>query len=464
MAGDLRALLKPRSVALIGASANPAKLGHVALVNLSGGDFELYPVNPKEDSILGLKCYGSVSSIPDHVDLAVVSLPADTAAAAVRDCAAKGVGVVIVNASGFRETGPEGEARERELVAILKDTGTRLLGPNTMGVLVPSTGLDTIFIPKERSPRPDQGDVAIVSQSGAVSIAFMEKAAASKVGLSACVGLGNKADIDEVDVLRLLAEDEQTRCIAMYLESFSDGRQFLKTARDVAARKPIVLLKSGRSASGSAAARSHTGAIASSSDGLVDGALKQAGIVRVYDEEELLDVAKALSRIDRIRGNRVCVVASAGGYGVVTADLVESVQNGAGMRMAKLSDSTKAALRAVVPQFASVGNPVDLTAAVTDDMYDKVLGILKRDPGVDVIMMSLELQPPGITEALVDVAQRHSRGDGPPIVVGAFGGSRADALLQSLEQRGMVAYPTLWRAVRAIRALSQRGSYLGRQN
>ncbi len=462
MTGDLAALLRPRSVALVGASANHAKLGNVALVNLSGGDYELYPVNPREEQILGLKCYGHVSDIPNHVDLAVISLPAEGALSAVRDCVRKGVGVVIVTASGFKETGPEGEARESELIEVLKGTPTRLLGPNTMGVLVPKISLDTIFIPKGRSPRPGPGDVAIVSQSGAVSVAFMEKAASSSVGLSACIGLGNKADIDEADILELLADHDDTRCIAFYLESFTDGRRFLRLASDVAANRPIVLLKSGRSAAGSAAASSHTGAIASSSDALVDGALRQAGVVRVYDEEELLDVAKALSRIDHVTGNRVCVVASAGGYGVVTADLVESTENGAGLRMAVLGDATKTALREVVPEFASVRNPVDLTAAVTDDMYDKVLGILKRDSGIDVIMMSLELQPPGITERLVEVAERHSRTAGPPVVIGAFGGSRADALLRTLEERRMVAYPTLWRAVRAIRALSQRGDFLGR--
>jgi acyl-CoA synthetase (NDP forming) len=464
MAGDLWALLRPQSVALVGASANPAKLGNVALVNLSMGDYTLYPVNPREDVILGLKCYGSVSEIPGPVDMAVISLPADGVIPAVKDCVKKGVSVVIVNASGFKEIGPDGEAREMELTGTVKGTGTRLLGPNTMGVLVPKTGLDTIFIPRERSPRPGPGDVAIVSQSGAVSVAFMEKAASSRVGLSACIGLGNKADIDEIDILQLLADHDETRCIALYLESFSDGRRFLNLARAVSLKKPIVLLKSGRSAAGSAAARSHTGAIASSSDALVDGALRQAGVVRVYDEEELLDVAKALSRIGHISGDRVCVVASAGGYGVVTADLVESTQNGAGLRMATLCEETRAALREVVPQFASVGNPVDLTAAVTDDMYDRVLGILKRDAGIDVIVMSLELQPPGISERLVDVAERHSRSTGPPLVIGAFGGSRADALLQSLEERRMVAYPTLWRAVRAIRALSRRGEFLSRQN
>jgi len=358
MKGSLDALFRPRSVALIGASASPAKIGHVVLRNLIHGRFKVYPVNPKESEILGLPCYRSVLDIEGPVDMALVSVPAQHALGPVSECVSKGVGVVVVTSSGFRESGPTGAELERALIGVVRGTGTRLLGPNTMGVFVPSRRLDTLMIPKEKSRRPRKGDIAMLSQSGAVSISFLERIAASGLGVSATVGLGNKADIDENDVLEYLADDHATGCIAMYLESFADGAEFIRVAREVSARKPIVLLKAGRTASGSRAASSHTGAIASSSDALVDGVLRQTGVVRVYDEEELMDAAKALSFARSIEGDRICVVASAGGYGVIASDFVESRERGAGLCMARLSEETRSELRTAVPEFSSMDNPV----------------------------------------------------------------------------------------------------------
>lgn len=462
MVNPLDALLKPRSVALVGASANRSKLSHTALKNLSKGRFKLYPVNPSEEKILGLKCYPSVLAIPGSVDLAVISLPAAASVAPVRQCVEKEVGAAIVTASGFRESGPNGEKLERELMTAIRGSTTRLLGPNTMGVFVPSIGLDTLFIPREKSPRPGIGSIAMLSQSGAVSVSFLERAAEAGIGISACIGLGNKLDLNENELLQHLSSDKATKSIALYLESFSDGRKFVDIVRQVSKVKPVVVLKSGRTNSGSAAARSHTGALASSSDVVVDGVMRQAGVVRAYDEEELTDLAKALAYVDHIDGNRICVVASAGGFGVIGADFVESHEHGAGLRMASLSKETRYSIRKVVPSYSSVNNPVDLTAGVTDEMYDVVLARLQKDPGVDGIMMSLELQPPNITKKLVDVAEIRSRSKGAPIVICAFGGPRTQSLLNEFEKRKVPAYPTIWRAIRALGALSERGYYLRR--
>jgi len=462
MADSLDALFKPRSVALIGASASPAKLSHIALKNLSMGRFKLYPVNPKEKEILGLKCYPSVLAIPGVVDLAVISLPAAGSIAPVRQCVEKGVEVVIVSSSGFGESGRDGEKLERELAEAVRGSRTRLLGPNTMGMYVPSNGLDTLFIPRERSARPGKGAIAVLSQSGAVSISFLERAAEAGIGISACVGLGNKVDINENDLLMYLSTDKATDCIALYLESFSDGRKFVDIVRKVSKIKPVVVLKSGRTKAGSAAARSHTGALASSSDVMVDGVLRQIGAVRAYDEEELIDLAKALAYVNHVEGDRICVVASAGGFGVIAADYVESRDHGVGLTMARLSRETRNSIREMVPSYSSVNNPVDLTAAVTDEMYEAVLARLQADPGVDGILMSLELQPPNITKQLVDVAERRSRSKGARIVICAFGGPHTQNLLREFEKRRVLAYPTLWRAARALAALSERGCYLGR--
>jgi acyl-CoA synthetase (NDP forming) len=461
MPNPLDRLLSPKSIALIGASANPSKISNVVLRNLTKGDFTVYPVNPKESKIAGLDCYGSISEIPGPVDLALIALPARAAVKAASECIAKGVKFVAVTSSGFAESGPDGKVLQDELTSMFRSSGSRLLGPNTMGVFVPGLRLDTFLIPSERSPRPSAGTISLISQSGAVAVAFLEKAASFGTGVSACVCIGNRADVDENELLSYLADDPKTDCIAMYLESFSDGREFLKIAGKVSSKKPVVLLKSGRTSSGAKAAGSHTGAIAGSSDALVMGAIRQAGVVRAYDEEELLDLARALSYTGQVRGDRVCIVASAGGYGVIATDYVESADHGYGLRMAELSQLTQERLRSLIPQFSSNKNPVDLTAEVSDRMYDDVLRTLQADPGVDCILMSLELQPPNVTRGLIDIAVRR-RTSGTPIVVTAFGGPHVQDSLRALEQGRVAYYPTLRRAVRGISALVERGRYTNR--
>jgi len=449
-------------VALLGASAKAGKIGNVVLRSLARGPFKVFPVNPNESEILGLRCYSSVSAIPGEVDLAIVALPAQETVDAVRECVDKDVAVVIVTSSGFSESGEEGAKLQSELSSVLQGSRTRLLGPNTMGVLVPSSQLDTLFIPEDRSPRPSAGEVTVLSQSGAVAVSFLEKARKFGMGIRACVGLGNKLDISESELLRLFAEDSGTKCIALYLESFKDGGEFIDAARTVTPQKPIVILKSGRTPTGSRAARSHTGAIASSSDSVVDGVLRQSGVVRVYDEEELVDISRALAHLDRVDGYRVCVVASAGGFGVMAADLIESSEHGVGLSMAALSETTIRRLRELVPAYSSVLNPVDLTAEVNDSMYDSVLEVLQRDNGIDIILMSLELQPPRVTKALVEVAIRRSRDASVPIVVCAFGTDTAPDVVEELEANRVPVYPTIRRGVKAVSALCQRGTYLRR--
>lgn len=444
----------------MGASANPSKVSNVVLRNLTKGGYRVIPVNPKETEIMGLECFPSVSSIDGEVDLALIALPAESAMKAAAECIEKGVGAVILTSSGFAESGPAGRRLQDALESMFRGKGTRLLGPNTMGVFVPSHGLDTLLIPAEKSPRPPSGSVAMISQSGAVAIAFLEKAERFGMGVSACVCIGNKAGIEECELLEHFAADENTDCISMYLESFSDGRRFMETASRVSARKPVIMLKSGRSGAGARAASSHTGALAASSDALVDGALKQAGVVRAYDEEELVDVSRALSYLGHARGDRVCVVASAGGFGVIASDYVESREHGFGLRMAELSAQTREGLAAIMPAYSSVKNPVDLTAEVTDEMYDRVLGILQSDPGIDCIMMSLELQPPNVTKGLVEIAARRRRSGVTPIVVSAFGGDNPRVTLAGLEKSRVPSYPTIHRALRAVAALVERGNYL----
>ena len=454
-------LFRPSSVALIGASAKPGKIGFVVMDNLLKGMHRVYPVNPGEAEILGIPSYNAIGQVPDEIDLAVVMLPAKASVEAVRECAEKGVGVVIVGSSGFGESGEEGRGLENDLLEAIQGTDTRILGPNSMGVFVPSASLDTLFIPLDRSLRPGPGAVAIISQSGAVAVSFLEKAAASGLGVSACVCIGNRCDIDELELLQHFGNDPETRCIAMYLESFSRGREFVQESRSIAGDKPMVMLKSGRTPAGARAASLHTGAVASSSDRVADGALRQAGVARVADEEALVDLSRAFSFLGHLRGGRVCVVASAGGFGVIASDMIESESSAPSLEIAALSEVTKSALREILPPFASVQNPIDLTAGVTDDMYDHVLEAVQADAGVDGILMSLELQPPSVTPRLIELAAKRSSHQ-TPIVASVFARDQA-AAMQTAAQKDLLAYPTISRSVRAMEALAMRGAQLHRR-
>ncbi|UCE81125.1 MAG: CoA-binding protein [Methanobacteriota archaeon] len=455
-------LLRPSSIALIGASAKPGKIGNIVMRNLTAGGHRLYAVNPNEEEILGRRCYGSISEIPNSVDMAVIVLPSHKSVEATRDCALKGVGVVVVSSSGFAESGEDGRRLESALLEAVNGTDTRILGPNTMGVYVPSASLDTLFISPERGPRPRAGGVAMISQSGAVAVSFLGMAEETGLGVSACVCVGNKCDINELELIEHFGNDPETRCISMYLESFSDGRRFVELSREVSLKKPMVILKSGRTQAGARAANSHTGAVAASSDLAVKGALRQAGVARASEEVSLIDMSKAFSLADHIRGGRICVVASAGGFGVIATDLIESENSAPSLRMARLSKETKSALEEILPSFTSVQNPVDLTAEVSDQMYDEVLGALQTDPGVDAIMMSLELQPPNVTRQLVKIAAERSSGQ-IPIIASVFARD-ATSVLREATVTGLVAVPTLDRCVRLLNALAERGLRLRREN
>ncbi len=460
---SLDSLFRPSSVAVVGASKHEGKIGNVILRNLSQDGFRLYPVNPKDEEILGLRSYPSLKDLPEVPDLAILAVPAEATVAITQDCAQLGVPMVVNIASGFSETGPEGRALEHKLLQAIKGTGTRMLGPNTMGALVPRNSLDTFFIPKERSPRPGDGNIALISQSGSVLLGAYETAEEMGTGLSAAVGLGNKADLDENDLLEYFGADQHTNCIAMYLESFADGKRFMSLCHEISPRKPIVAVKVGRTERGSRAASSHTGALARGSDALVNGVFKQFGVTRAYDEQEMLDMAKALSYIGHIDGDRVVVLGSAGGFGVIASDYIGSCDTYcAGMEMANISDEGREAIKRDVDYYASAENPIDLTGGATDQMFDESLEILQTERGVDVILVLLQLQTPQVTNKLVEVVARWGDPQDKPLVVCCIGGWDTRPITRRLEASHIPTYTSLRRAVWAIRALYNRGLYLKR--
>ena len=448
-------LLNPRSIAVVGASRNPEKIGNVVIRNLikSGYKGKIYPVNPKCDEIFGHKCYPDVKSIPDEIDLAVIVLPAKFVLPVLKDCVDKGIRFVIPIAGGFGETGEEGKKAEEEMRKMIQGKITRIIGPNTVGIYIPRYGVNTALTAPEKTDFPPDGDIAFISQSGALGLLTMDEMSKFSVGFGAFINLGNRVDLNENELMEFFAEDENIKSIVMYIETFANAREFVEKAREISKKKPIIVLKAGRTSSGAKAAASHTGALASN-DRIVDGALKQCGAIRAYDEEEMIDYARALAYQKPLFGDNIAIVTTAGGVGVVTADYVEEF----GLRVAQLSEETKRKIKEDILPFASANNPIDMTASASDDHYDSVLEVLNEDEGVDGIIVYALFQTPLVTEKVVDVIEKWAKKK--PTVVGVIGGSKVEKYIKEFEKRKIPVYPSIIRCVKSMVALRKRGKYL----
>lgn len=385
-------LVRPRSVAVIGASRRRGTISGAVFHNLTDGGFEgpVYPVNPKAEVVQSVRSYPSVLDIPDEVDLAVIVVPAQVVAGVARECGEKGVKALLVISAGFAETGEEGEQRQRELLEIARGYGMRIVGPNCMGLMNthPAVRLNASFAPS--SPRP--GRLGFSSQSGALGIAVIDRMRELGLGMSTFVSVGNKADISGNDLLQYWESDPETDVILLYLESFGNPRKFARIARRVARHKPIVAVKSGRSGAGARAAASHSGSLAAG-DVAVDALFHQAGVIRTDTLEELFDVASVLANQPLPRGKGVGILTNTGGLGILCADACEA----AGLRVPEVSDETKAALRALLPTEASVSNPVDMIASATAEQYAQSLSLLAGDPSIDAVVVIFI--PPLVTRA-----------------------------------------------------------------
>lgn len=372
----------PRSVAVVGASRSRESIGWALLHNLVASEFNgaIFPVNPHARVIHSLKCYPTVGAIPDAVDLAVILVPRDRVQGVVEECLAKGVRGLIVISAGFGETGEEGARLERRLRATVRAAGVRMIGPNCMGVINadPAVCLNATFAPTPAR----KGSIGFVSQSGALGVAILNVAQDLGIGLTQFVSMGNKADVSGNDLVEHWEDDPETRVIAMYLESFGNPRRFVEIAKRVTRKKPILIVKSGRTQEGARAASSHTGAIAST-DVSVSAFLDRCGVLRANTIEELFDIARALDRSPLPAGDRVGIVTNAGGPAIMATDACVNL----GLRLASLAPETRARLRGFLPSAASVGNPVDMIASATDDTYARAVEAVLEDPGVDMVMV-----------------------------------------------------------------------------
>ncbi len=453
-------LINPESVAVVGASHNPQKIGYVVLENLKNNGYagKVYPINPKGGEILGFKVYESIDAVPGKVDLTVITLPAELTVKLFESVAKKSRFIIPI-AGGFGETGKKGKEMEMEIKSIAEKYGARIIGPNTVGIYIPSTGVNTALVVPERSRFPHDGDIAFITQSGALGLLTMDSVAMYDVGFHAFINLGNRVDVNENELLEFFGEDDKSKVIILYIESFRYGRKFMEVARKVSREKPIVVLKAGRTARGCKAASLHTGALGGS-DAVADGAFKQCGVIRAYDEVELVDFARALAYGKSIKGNRIAVVTSAGGVGVVTTDYIESEVRGIGMKMAELSEETKKHIKEEVVPFASVENPVDMTAQASDDDYDGVLEALNEDPNVDAILVYALFQTPLISEKLVDIITKWHRDGKKPMVVGTIGSEFALKMMRRFEENKVPVFPSIERSVKALKVLRERAKIL----
>jgi acetyl coenzyme A synthetase (ADP forming)-like protein len=389
----MRTFLSPRSVAVIGASRDSTTIGGQLFHNLLTTEFHgpVYPVNPKADVVHGVVAYPTVLDVPGEVDVAFICVPAAHVAQVARDCGTKGVRGLVVISSGFSEVGGEGPARQDELVDICRAYGMRIIGPNCMGIVntEPEIRLNGTFA----TVYPPTGRVGFLSQSGALGLAVMQYATELGLGLSSFVSIGNKADVSGNDLVAYWNEDPNTDVVLLYLESFGNPRRFARLARDVSRTKPIVAVKSGRSAAGARAAASHTGALLAASDITVDALFRQAGVIRTDTLEEMFDVATILANQAPPKGDRVAIVTNAGGLGILCADTCEAN----GLRVLPLSDDTKERLRGFLPPEASVGNPVDMIASAAAEDYERAIGTVAADPDVDAVIVIYI--PPQATKA-----------------------------------------------------------------
>src|SRR5574341_244969 len=381
MPSSLLPFFSPRGIAILGASTSPEKLGYGVARNLvqSGYSGAIHFVSQKQGELFGRPLYTDLAQIPDPVDLAVLVVPNTAMPEAIQSCAKRGIHAAIIVSAGFREAGPEGAALEQQCLEIARANQIRLLGPNCIGTIDTHLPLDTTFL---QPPMPNKGGIAFVSHSGAFCAAIVDWSRRQGFGFSQIVSLGNQADVNETDVLPLVADNEHTRVIVLYIESISDGRRFVDVAREVTQRKPIIALKVGRFEAGQKAAASHTGALAAS-DIAFDAAFEKAGILRADSAEQMFDWARALADCPLPRGNHFAILTDAGGPGVVAADALETN----GLSLAKLSESTLKALTANLPPAASLFNPVDMLASASPVTYASCLKILLADENVDGVMV-----------------------------------------------------------------------------
>ena len=458
MKQGLETFFKPKSIAVVGASKNSTKIGHAALKNILISDYEcnLYPINLKEKEILGLKCYKKLTDVPDTIDLVLISVPVHLVSKIIKDCVKKKIKWVIIIASGFSEIGKD--ELEDEIKEIVQGKNIRILGPNTMGYKNASDSLDASFA----FGMPRKGNLALVSQSGALGMGMIFLANNEFVGLSKIVGVRNKIDIDDDDLIDYFSKDPDTKVIGLYIEGIKKGREFMKSIK--ACDKPVLVVKAGKSKAGARATASHTGSMAGS-DKIYGAAIKQAGGIRCRDIVELFDMARALAGQPPAQGNRIGIITNGGGLGILLTDACEAN----GLTIPKLSKKTYKKIDKILPEHINPNNPVDLVGDAGFHRYESTTRALLEDPNIDGIIVSSVhagyARPREYTGAILKMIRQQKLHEEykKPILGCWVGGKEFEDLVLDLKAAGVPIYSSSWRTARAMLALYLEGERIKRE-
>ena len=438
--------LAPTSVAVIGASAEPGKVGHDVLHNLITAKFQgqIYPINPKSDEIMGIRAYKTVLDIPGQVDLAVVVIPAKFVADVMHQCGQKGIDAVVIISAGFKETGPAGKALEDQMMEIARQYGIRVIGPNCLGIIDTAIGCNASFAPLT----PSDGHLGLLSQSGALADAILDWATQVGIGFNKFFTFGNQADVNTIDMLRAWKDDPGIRAIVAYMEAVTDGREFMRVAEDVAHVKPVIVVKSGTTSAGAKAAASHTGSLAGS-DRAYDAAFQQSGVLRARTVQDLFDYAIAFTNQPLPQGKRVVIVTNAGGPGILCSDAIEKL----GLELANLDPKTVETLKTRMPAAGNFHNPVDVLGDAKAAMYEFAIKTLLTDPNIDAIIAIVT--PQTSTEIMetalvcVDIANQTDK----PVLTCFMGGTLMQPGIDYLMQHEVPNYPFPERAASALKGM-----------
>ena len=470
---NLDAIFSPASVAVVGASTTPGKVGHDIFVNILKGGYTgtLYPVNPNARAVASVRAYPSISEIPDPVDLAMIILPPRPALAAVEEAVEKGIKGIVIVSAGFREVGREGLEIENRIVSVCREAGIRVVGPNCLGVINP---LAAVRLNASFSARmPESGNVSFMSQSGALCTAVLDFAADKEFGFSKFISIGNKADVDELDLMRYFHQDPDTEVILIYMEELRRGPEFIEVVKEITSGDfrptPVLAIKSGRTSAGAEAAASHTGALAGT-EAVYDAIFKQSGIIRVDSIDELFDYASAFaykneSALGKLRrkvpyGNRLAIVTNAGGPGIVATDMTIS----SGMQLARFQPDTIETLASHLPKTANLHNPVDVIGDAPQDRYENALAAVIKDEGVDGALVILTPQSMtnvlGTAEAIVRISRRSHK----PILCCFMGIIDVSAGVQYLQENGIPVYRFPEQAAKAFAAINRYSQWMNRQH
>jgi len=442
MAKNLDTFFKPKSIAVIGASKNSTKIGHATLKNILISDYncKVYPINLKEKEILGVKCYKTLKDVPGKIDLVMVSVPAKIVPDILKECVQKKVENTIIISSGFSEIG--NHKLEDEIKKIVEKSNMRILGPNTMGYKNASDSLDASFV----FGVPRKGNLSLISQSGALGIGMIYLANNEYVGVSKIIGVGNKLDIDDDDLIDYFSTDPETKVIGLYIEAVKDGRAFMNSIKNC--DKPVLVVKAGRSAAGARATASHTGSMAGS-DKIYGAAIRQAGGIRCRDLVELFDMARALAGQPPAQGNRIGIITNGGGLGILLTDACEAN----GLTIPKLSQKTYKKIDKILPDLIKPNNPVDIVGDAGFYRYEAATRALLEDPNIDgIIVASVHggyARPREFTGAILKMIRERKLHEEykKPILGTWVGGKEFEDLVLDLKAAGVPIYPSSWRTV-----------------